>query len=85
MRSGAGRNESGNKERAHRASEETEDGSGILNRAPKAYPGIIPPNRKRHPEPRHLISHIMPLRDAPKAYEIFNARKDNVMKVLLKP
>jgi len=35
--------------------------------------------------PRPLISHIMPLEEAPKAYEIFNARKDNVMKVLLKP
>ena len=35
--------------------------------------------------PRPLISHIMPLADAAKGYEIFNARKDNVMKVLLKP
>ena len=35
--------------------------------------------------PRPLISHIMPLSDAAKGYEIFNARKDNVMKVLLKP
>jgi alcohol dehydrogenase len=36
-------------------------------------------------DPRPLISHIMPLADAPKAYEIFNAKKDNAMKVLLKP
>ena len=36
-------------------------------------------------DPRPLISHIMPLDDAAKGYEIFNARKDNVMKVLLKP
>ncbi len=36
-------------------------------------------------DPRPLISHIMPLTDAPKAYEIFNAKKDNAMKVLLKP
>jgi alcohol dehydrogenase len=36
-------------------------------------------------DPRPLISHIMPLEEAPKAYEIFNARKDNVVKVLLKP
>jgi alcohol dehydrogenase len=35
--------------------------------------------------PRPLISHVMPLDDAAKGYEIFNARKDNVMKVLLKP
>ena len=36
-------------------------------------------------DPRPLISHVMPLNDAAKGYEIFNARKDNVMKVLLKP
>jgi threonine dehydrogenase-like Zn-dependent dehydrogenase len=36
-------------------------------------------------DPRPLISHVLPLDDAAKAYEIFNARKDNVVKVLLKP
>ncbi|MGA6974820.1 MAG: alcohol dehydrogenase catalytic domain-containing protein [Candidatus Binatus sp.] len=36
-------------------------------------------------DPRPLISHVMPLDDVAKGYEIFNARKDNVMKVLLKP
>jgi len=36
-------------------------------------------------DPRPLISHVMPLDDAAKGYEIFSTRKDNVMKVLLKP
>jgi alcohol dehydrogenase len=36
-------------------------------------------------DPRPLITHIMPLSDAAKGYEIFNAHKDNVIKVLLKP
>jgi len=36
-------------------------------------------------DPRPLISHVMALDDAARGYEIFNARKDNVMKVLLKP
>src|SRR5208283_1877757 len=36
-------------------------------------------------DPRPLISHVMPLDDAAKGYEIFSARTDNVMKVLLKP
>lgn len=36
-------------------------------------------------DPRPLISHVMPLDDAAKGYEIFNARRDNVIKVLLKP
>jgi len=35
--------------------------------------------------PRPLVSHVMPLDDAARGYEIFSARKDNVMKVLLKP
>jgi threonine dehydrogenase-like Zn-dependent dehydrogenase len=36
-------------------------------------------------DPRPLISHVMPLADAAKGYDIFSARTDNVMKVLLKP
>ncbi len=36
-------------------------------------------------DPHPLISHVMPLDDAAKGYDIFSARKDNVMKVLLKP
>jgi len=36
-------------------------------------------------DPRPLITHIMPLEEAAKGYEIFNAHKDNVIKVLLKP
>ena len=36
-------------------------------------------------DPRPLISHIMPLSEARQAYEIFSAKKDNAMKVLLKP
>jgi threonine dehydrogenase-like Zn-dependent dehydrogenase len=36
-------------------------------------------------DPRPLISHVMPLEDAAHGYEIFNARKDNAIKVLFKP
>lgn len=36
-------------------------------------------------DPRPLISHVLPLDEAAHGYEIFNARKDNVVKVLLKP
>src|SRR5260370_41093501 len=36
-------------------------------------------------DPRPLISHTMPLSEAPKAYEIFDAKTDNAMKVLLNP
>ena len=36
-------------------------------------------------DPRPLVSHVMPLDDAARGYEIFSARTDNVLKVLLKP
>lgn len=32
-----------------------------------------------------VITHVLPLEDAPYAYKIFNERKDNVLKVVLKP
>jgi S-(hydroxymethyl)glutathione dehydrogenase/alcohol dehydrogenase len=32
-----------------------------------------------------IISHIMPLSDAPLGYQLFNERKDNCVKVVLKP
>lgn len=32
-----------------------------------------------------IITHRMPLSDAPKAYEMFNDKKDNCVKVILKP
>jgi S-(hydroxymethyl)glutathione dehydrogenase/alcohol dehydrogenase len=32
-----------------------------------------------------IITHRLPLSDAPKAYEIFNEKKDNCVKVVLKP
>jgi len=36
-------------------------------------------------DPRPLISHVLSLDDAARGYEIFNAHRDNVVKVLLKP
>jgi alcohol dehydrogenase len=36
-------------------------------------------------DPRQLVSHRMALADAPRGYEIFEARTDNAVKVLLKP
>ncbi len=32
-----------------------------------------------------IITHILPLKDAPKAYQIFNDKEDNCVKVVLKP
>ena len=36
-------------------------------------------------DPSFLISHRLPLKDAPQAYEIFNAKRDACTKVVLKP
>jgi threonine dehydrogenase-like Zn-dependent dehydrogenase len=72
------------RERAKRANEEKEDGSRILNRARQAHPGTIRLIEEGDHEPLPLVSHIMPLADVAKGYEIFNARKGNV-NVLLKP
>jgi alcohol dehydrogenase len=32
-----------------------------------------------------IITHVMPLKDAPLGYDVFNAKKDNCVKVVLKP
>ncbi len=36
-------------------------------------------------DPSFVISHILPLAEAPKAYDIFKHKKDNCIKVVLKP
>lgn len=36
-------------------------------------------------DPSDVITHVMPLRDARKGYEIFDKRQDNCIKVVLKP
>ena len=32
-----------------------------------------------------IITHVMPLKDAPLGYDVFNAKKDGCVKVVLKP
>jgi len=36
-------------------------------------------------DPSFIVTHTMPLEDAPKAYQMFNEKLDNVVKVLFKP
>ena len=36
-------------------------------------------------DPTFVISHTFPLEDAPKAYKMFHDKKDNCIKVVLKP
>jgi threonine dehydrogenase-like Zn-dependent dehydrogenase len=36
-------------------------------------------------DPSFVITHTLPLEQAPQGYEIFNERKDNCIKVVLKP
>jgi S-(hydroxymethyl)glutathione dehydrogenase/alcohol dehydrogenase len=32
-----------------------------------------------------IITHVMPLKDGPLGFEVFNAKKDNCVKVVMKP
>ena len=36
-------------------------------------------------DPSFVISHTLPLREAPRGYQIFNDKKENCIKVVLKP
>ena len=36
-------------------------------------------------DPSTIITHTMPLDDAPHAYDIFNSKEDDCIKVVLKP
>ncbi len=36
-------------------------------------------------DPTRIITHTMPLDDAPKGYKMFNNKKDGCIKVVLKP
>ena len=48
---------------------------------PKLYDMII----EEKFDPTTIITHTMPLEDAAEAYEIFDQKKDNNVKVILKP
>jgi len=41
--------------------------------------------QERRIDPSFVITHELPLRDAPRAYDIFNRKEDNCEKVVLKP
>jgi threonine dehydrogenase-like Zn-dependent dehydrogenase len=38
-----------------------------------------------HIDPTFIITHKLPLRDAPQGYELFKHKKDDCLKVVLKP
>jgi threonine dehydrogenase-like Zn-dependent dehydrogenase len=51
----------------------------------KYWPTLLDLVQKGEIDPSMVISHVMSLEDAPKGYSIFNDKKDNCIKVVLKP
>ena len=48
-------------------------------------PKLLERIQKGEIDPSGIITHRMPLDDAPEAYKIFKEKKDNCIKVVLKP
>jgi threonine dehydrogenase-like Zn-dependent dehydrogenase len=40
---------------------------------------------KREIDPSFVVSHHLPLEEAPRGYEMFNAKEDHCTKIVLKP
>ncbi|KAJ7558192.1 hypothetical protein O6H91_04G027600 [Diphasiastrum complanatum] len=51
----------------------------------KYWPTLFPLVRSGKLDPTIVITHVLPLADAPRAYKIFNEKTDNCVKVVLKP
>jgi len=46
---------------------------------------LVPLVRARRLDPRRIVTHTLPLSDAPDGYRIFDRKEDRAVKVLLKP
>jgi len=53
----------------------------VIHQMPKLYEMI----KNEVFDPTEIITHTMPLEDAKQAYDIFDQKKDNNIKVILKP
>jgi threonine dehydrogenase-like Zn-dependent dehydrogenase len=57
---------------------------GICNA--RAFMGpLLPLVQRRKLQPGRIVTHTMPLKDAPRGYAIFDAKQDRAIKVMLKP
>eukprot|EP00879_Flechtneria_rotunda_P000578 GHRR01000686.1.p1 GENE.GHRR01000686.1~~GHRR01000686.1.p1 ORF type:complete len:446 (+),score=129.49 GHRR01000686.1:589-1926(+) len=49
------------------------------------WPHLLPKVQSGELKPSLVITHVLPLEDAPKGYELFNDKKDGCIKVVLQP
>ena len=52
---------------------------------PEEWPALIPLIQSGRLKPERYISHVLPLTDGEKAYEIFDSRRDGALKMVLAP
>jgi threonine dehydrogenase-like Zn-dependent dehydrogenase len=57
---------------------------GICN-ARNYIPALMPLVKLRKLQPAMIVTHTMPLTDAPRGYAIFDKKEDRAIKVMLKP
>lgn len=51
----------------------------------KYWKDLLQKIEKGEIDPTFLVSHVMPLEKAPEAYDMFDKKESDVMKVILKP
>ncbi len=52
---------------------------------PRYWPALVPLIQSGRLRPERFISHVLPLGEGPRAYEIFDAREDGALKMVLRP
>ena len=57
---------------------------GICNARNYMKP-LLPLVQRRKLQPARIVTHTLPLKDAPRGYAIFDAKQDRAIKVMLKP
>jgi threonine dehydrogenase-like Zn-dependent dehydrogenase len=57
---------------------------GICNARNYMLP-LLPLVQRRKLQPARIVTHTLPLEDAPRGYAIFDAKQDRAIKVMLKP
>jgi threonine dehydrogenase-like Zn-dependent dehydrogenase len=53
--------------------------------APRAVLGMSGRIQRGELDPTRIITHVLPLEEAPRGYDLFKNKKDNCEKVVLKP
>jgi threonine dehydrogenase-like Zn-dependent dehydrogenase len=46
---------------------------------------LLPLVQRKKLQPARIVTHTLPLKDAPRGYAIFDAKQDRAIKVMLKP